>query len=569
MANIRTIAPVSRKSQPEGYRDGRARHIESWVQLSTEARNKALGENIFKEAEDLYCLKNGGASVPSFRPAVTIPELQKICFEDANKLSDLSPQPYIYSKGERVKDRESALQAEWQRARVNYHLMYAALQARYIGVGFLQLCYSPDLNHGEGGLWVKARDPRTVGVDPSADYEWDPSFLYFEDWMNLEEVRKRWPDTSRSIRPSTSPPPTGMDSGFGIQMPPGPMTSIPGTFGIQNSKSTASGNSVLVRHVFCKDYTREIVEAKDIPDGALTDPEFQWKYPSGRWLVECDGYILSDGDNPFPMRTDIHVPCFPLFPVWALPPLYGPWGVPATHLSLNLQNLSEKMYTQLYENAIRLNNGVWFVDTSTGIDIEAFGGMPGEVQQLNPNSRVPEVRTGAAMPAQAFQFPKDLLDMQRKLHGMTEARQGNPGAGNISTSLFDASVLQSSGLLQLSGRLQYFTLSNLASAMYHTMCRYIPSRIIPYRGSEGMTTAEWKGILRPDQHHELLLDEDSVKPLSDAVVKKMAPELMKTGVLSTKRGLELLSFPDADQIAEEQKQQLELQALARTKGAKK
>lgn len=568
MANIYTIN-TTKKSRGTEYRDPRSRHLEEWKRVSNEARDKALGENIFREAEDLYSLKNGGALAPSFRPAVTIPELQKIVLEDADKLSDLTPQPYIFSSGERVKDREKALQAEWQRARVNYHLMFAALQARYIGVGFLQLCYSPNLYNGQGALWVKARDPRTVGMDPGADYEWNPSFIYFEDWMNIEEVRKLWPDTSRNVKPANSPPATGMDSGFGIQMPDGPMKVGPGMASLQSAKSTVNGNMVLVTHCFCKDYTREIVERKDLPDGALTDPEFQWKYPEGRWLVECDGYILSDGGDPFPMRTDIDVPTFPLFPIWALPPLYGPWGVPVTHLSLGLQNLAEKMHTQLYENALRVNNATWFVDENTGIDPEAFGGLPGEVQMIHPNSRVPEAKTGAVLPQQAYTFPDSLLQKQRDLHGVTPARQGNPGAGNISTDLFDASVLQSSGLLRMSGRMQYASLQNLATAMYHTMARYIPKRKIPFKGDEGMDTAEWQGILRPDTHHDLYLDEDSVQPLSDAVIKKMVPELMKTGILNTRRGLEALNFPGAEDIAKEQRETQELAALAKIKGAKK
>lgn len=568
MSNIRTL-PSPKRTQTESYRDPRASHLAEWVRVSTDARNKALGEDAFRQAEDLYSLKGNRTNTPSFRPAVTIPELQKICLEDANHLSNLSPQPYIFHAGDRQRDRESALQAEWQRANVNYHLLYASLFARYCGVGFLQLCYSPDLNHGDGGLWVKARDPRTVHLDPGTDYSWDPSFVGWEDWMNLEEVRKQWPDTSRGIHPSSSPPPTGMDSGFGIQMPPGPMTSIPGIINSSNSKSTINDTRVLVRFWFCKDYTRELVEKKDLPDGALTDPEFQWKYPNGRWLVECDGIILQDGDNPYPQRSDIIAPGFPLYPIWALPPLYGPWGVPSINLSQNLQTIAEKMYTQLYENAVRLNNGVWFIDTNTGIDIEAFGGMPGEVQQVNPNSRIPEVKYGGNMPSQAFQFPDAMLKLQRGLHGMTDARQGNPGAGNISTDLFDASVLQASGLLQLSGRLQYFSLSLLSTAMYRTMAKFISRRSIPYRAADGMTTAEWKGTLRPDTHHEIYLDAASVQPLSDAIVRKMAPELMKTGVLSTKRGLELLNFPGADQIADEQKEQLELQALAKVKGAKR
>jgi hypothetical protein len=569
MANVYTIKGAARKSQPDTYRDPRAKHIEEWVRVSTDARNKALGEDAFRTAETLYSLKGNRADTPSFRPSVVIPELQKISLEDANHLSDLSPQPYIFSDGDRVKDRETALQAEWQRARVNYHLLYASLYARYCGVGFIQLCYSADLYNGQGGMWAKARDPRTVHIDPGTDYSWDPSFLIFEDWMNLEEVRKRWPDTSYGVTPTSAPPPTGMDSGYGIQMPQGPMTSIPGMVNATNSKSSINDTRVLVRFCFCRDYTREVVEKKNIPDGALTDPEFQWKYPDGRWLVECAGIILQDGGNPWPQRSDILAPGFPLYPIWALPPLYGPWGVPSINLSLNLQSVAERMYTQLYENAVRLNNGTWFIDSNTGIDVEAFGAMPGEVQQINPNSRIPEVKYGGNMPSQAFQFPEAILKLQRMMHGQTDARQGNPGAGNISTDLFDASVLQASGLLQVSGRLQYFSLSLLATAMYRTMAKYIPRRQIPFRSPSGMVSAEWKGILRPDSHHDLYLDEDSVQPLSDAVIRKMAPELMKTGVLNTQRGLEILKFPGADEIAKEQKEQLELQALARVKGAKK
>jgi hypothetical protein len=49
----------------------------------------------------------------------------------------------------------------------------------------------------------------------------------------------------------------------------------------------------------------------------------------------------------------------------------------------------------------------------------------------------------------------------------------------------------------------------------------------------------------------------------------MTPDLMKTGIVSTERGLSTLGYPGAEEIAKEQKEQLELAALARVKGAKK
>jgi hypothetical protein len=521
----------------------------------------------------LYSLKGPSGEVPSFRPAVSVPELQKIILEDSNRISDISPMAYVFNKGDREEKREQALQAAWQQARVNYHTLYATTTSRYCGTGFLQLCYSPDLRNGKGGLWVKSRDPRTVGFDPTTDYEFDPSYLYFDDWMHVEEVRKRWPMTSQGIkaggRGSVPSSLTHTSSGYGFQMPQGPMTSMPGMPGSQSPTGrTSSDTRVRVTHWFCKDYTREIVDTKNLPDGALTDPEFKWKYPNGRLLVECEGQILFDGSNPYPKRTDIPSPFFPIFPVWALPPLYGPWGVPVTRFSASLQSLAEKLYTQLYENSVRLNNGVWFVDQSTGIDIEAFGGMPGEVQSINPNSRIPECRTAPALPSNAYQFPNDLLKMQQRLQGQTEAKQGNPGQGNVSTSLFESSILQGSGMLQLAGRLQSFTITQLATCMFYTMGRYMNRFSMPFRGDKSTDIVEWQGILDPADY-DVMLDEDSIQPLSEIALRRMVPDLMKTGVLNTERGLQILGVPHAEKIAQEQKENLELQALARVKNGKK
>jgi len=543
------------------------------VRQSDEARNKALGENAFSEAEALYSLKGPTGEVPSFRPAVSVPELQKIILEDSNRISDVSPQVFIFKKGDREEEREKALQAQWQQARVNYHTLFATTTSRYCGTGFLQLCYSPDLRNGKGGLWVKSRDPRTVGFDPTTDYEFDPSYLYFEDWMHIEEIRKRWPLTSKNLKisgaGSTSATLSQTGSGYGFQMPSGPMTSMPGMPGAATAIGrTSSDTRLLVRHVFCKDYTREIVDKNNLPDGALTDPEFLWKYRNGRYIVECEGYILSDGSNPYPKRSDIPSPFFPIFPVWALPPLYGPWGIPVTRFSSTLQSLAEKLYTQLYENSVRLNNGVWFIDQSTGIDVESFGGMPGEVQSINPNSKVPECRTSPALPSNAYQFPSDLLKMQQRLQGQTEAKQGNPGQGNVSTSLFESSILQSSGMLQLAGRLQSFTISQLSTCMFYTMGRYMNRFSMPFRGDKSTDIVKWEGILDPHDY-DLMLDEDSIQPLSEIALRRMVPDLMKTGVLNTERGLQMLGIPNAEKIALEQKEQQQLAALARVKNGKK
>lgn len=563
----------NKKSDPDEYRDPRCKHLERWREQSDSSRKQALGENLFSSAEALYSLKGPTGEVPSFRPSVSVPELQKIILEDSNRISDISPQVYVFNNGDRAEEREKALQAVWQQARVNYHTLFATTTSRYCGTGFLQLCYSPNLRNGKGGLWVKSRDPRTVGFDPTTDYEFDPSYLYFDDWMHIEEIRQRWYYTSEKIKVVGAGSSTASllqtGSGYGFQMPNGPMTSMPGMPGISSQLGrTNSDNRLRVTHWFCKDYTREIVDKKNLPDGALTDPEFKWKFPNGRYLVECEGFILADGPNPYPHRRDIPSPFFPLVPIWAIPPLYGPWGIPVTRFSESLQQLGEKLYTQLYENSVRLNNGTWFIDSSTGIDIEAFGGMPGEVQSINPNSKVPECKTAPALPSQAYQLPADLFKIQQRLQGQTDAKQGNPGQGNVSTSLFESSILQSSGMLQLAGRLQSFSISQLANGMFDTMGRYLGRFSLPFRGDKSTDVVEWEGILDPHDY-DLMLDEDSIQPLSEIALRRMVPDLMKTGVLNTERGLQMLGIPHAEKIAEEQKEQLQLQALARVMKGKK
>lgn len=569
--NVFTIRGARKKSAGEDYRDARCKHIEAWREQSNDARRQALGENAFDDAQALYLMRGSSGTVPSFRPQIQVPELQKILLEDSNRISDISPQIYIFNDGEAAEERERAIQAAWTHAHVNYHLLYSTLISRYCGMGFLQLCFDPNMRNGRGQVWTKSRLPNTVGFDPTTDYEFDPSYIFWEDWLHPEEIRKRWYHASKDIKnpQSTAASSTVFQNstGYGFQMPPGPMAAMPGMPSSGEIGRTTNDTRWRVTHCICKDYTREVVDKKNLPDGNLTDPEFKWRYPNGRYLVECQGHILADGPNPFPQRTDIPAPFMGLVPVWALPPLYGPWGVPVTRFSQSLQSMGEKLYTQLFENAVRLNNGTWFIDKGTGIDIEQFGGIPGEVQEINPNSRVPEMRTVTPLPGQAYQLPGDVFKIQQRLLGQTEAKQGNPGQGNVSTSLFESSILQSSGLLQLSGRLQSFSVYMIGSGMFYTMGRYVDRYRMPFRGDKGMETALWEGILDP-HNYDLLLDEDSIQPLSEVALRRMVPDLMKTGILNTERGLQILGIPHAEKIAEEHRQTLELQALARLKGRK-
>ena len=53
------------------------------------------------------------------------------------------------------------------------------------------------------------------------------------------------------------------------------------------------------------------------------------------------------------------------------------------------QNLIQEKGVAL-DVALRMNNALWVIDENTGIDIDGFGGLPGEVVTIKPGSRPPQ-----------------------------------------------------------------------------------------------------------------------------------------------------------------------------------
>jgi hypothetical protein len=560
MANLALI--TSRKTAD--YRSPISKHLDEWERISIDHRDRSLGRDWYNDVEAFYRLTSETDPLPSFRPAMRIPQLQVLMMHEANDLSETSPRPYITdnSEGKRDESREKALQCQWRQSQINYHAMYTTLMSLFTGMCPMQIGFSPDARQGRGALWAKMRDPRTFNCDPWTDYTLNWSYLILEDRMHLEEVKSIWGAAASQVRPRVqgrSVTPFIGDSGYGVQMPAGPMSMVPG---LPSNKAIPDDNRVRVRRCFCLDYTRQKIESDELPEGAIIPADFEWKYPNGRMIVECEGYVLQDGDNPFPLKM------FPIVPFWSTLPLFGIWTVPAIRYSMQLQGNAERLYTQLFENAVRVNNGVWFIDERTGIDTEAFGGIPGEVQVINANSPVPQCVAPQGLSQQAYQFPQILLDKQKELQGFTDARAGKPGAGNISPELFDESVVRSQGVTQLRGRLNALSFQRITDLMFYTMARYMKPQTMFDKSEKGYDPIKWEPVTRPDQY-DVELDPASLRPFSQTMLRKLAGELRKAGLLGVRRTLQAIDWPDAESAAEEVEQEQALAALAKTRGAKK
>jgi hypothetical protein len=134
--------------------------------------------------------------------------------------------------------------------------------------------------------------------------------------------------------------------------------------------------------------------------------------------------------------------------------------------------------------------------------------------------------------------------------------------------LFDSAVLQSSGLLQLAGRFLSETVESIGTFYFDCMCKFQAKSNLAYKGPEGITLASWDGMVDPSTY-DLALDDASVRPLSEAIVRKITPSLMEKGIVGPERGLRTLGYPDPEGIAQEQQTQQALQALAKVRSGKK
>lgn len=557
------------KSAADWMSDDRAvcRQIDELERISLYERDKFLGRDYFRDVNDFFNLQDQAANVPSFRPHVRIPQLQTLVLNEATDITDSSPKVYITSEGERDKDREKYFQANWRQGCYNNRILEGMIWSMLSNLGFLQIGFDPLARRGKGNTWVQSRDPETVRPDPYAKSDADWSWVSFFDWMYIDDVKRRWPEKGRYVRPHaqlSEAEPFGNVDGA-LEFPEASPLSQQGT----QDRKIFRDNRVRVRHTYLFDTTREKVQeyagsSREIAE--LVHPRFQYKYPDGRWITDCENVVLADGNNWCPQLPDDYLGTFPLVRLKAMPTINNFWGPPPVKLTRSLQQLSEKLYSQTFENVVRINNGVIVIKNNTGLDPSGIGWLPGEVLMINQGSDPPQVIAPVALPQHMLTLPAALLSLQKELQGYSQARQGNPGAGNISPDLFDAAVWQSQPLTRLRGRLLAESIQRLASIVFYVEGRYKSISDKRFMGvdKDKADYATWNPIESMDAY-DAYLDEGSLRVLSGAALKSVVATLAKANLLPTEYVLQTFDVPNASELAEEKMKELELGALARIK----
>ena len=457
-------------------KDLRSRQLDELCRISEDARREVYGPNHDDDTLNFYNLRDRTRKTPTFRPAIRAPQLQVLLLSDATDLTDASIRVHINHKTSgRDEQREKAFQEHWKQEKFNFYLLQSQIYAQFGGSSFLQVGYDPLARQGEGNVWLRARKQQGIYVDPISPWPEDWTWCIIEDQMYLDEIRMRFPDHADSVNPKTAKsealagPPAG-----GIEMPPGPMSVT--VRGLPGGQQYNADGLLKVRTLFAKDSTlRDLTDSEktEFAKRSMPIPKKLPKYPNGRMIVDAEGTILVDGDSWVPLQL-----MWPIVPVWALPPYDTVWAPAPSKITKSLQDASERLMTQTFENAYRTNNAVVVINAASGITADSIGGLPGELIVVDPNApqNSIEFKYPPQMPAQMVQLPMQYLQLQKELQGFSQSRQGNPGAGNVSADLFESSVSQSQSITRLKSRLFAYSVQRVAELSFATMCTFMTNK---------------------------------------------------------------------------------------------
>lgn len=576
------VIRTERKSSPNANDDPRLRCMDELQRLSRDSRADFLGDEFAEAAKKFYAVEGIVGKVPSFRPQVNIPQLQVLSIQEATELTDLSPKVYIYNRDDGSVDQERSrcFQEEWKYLWVNHHLLYANLWAMLAGIGWLQVGYDPFMDKGLGSIWVRHVQPDAIDVDMGGTCMDDITYLIKEDRLYPDKVAYYWPETGAGISTEAINPGIGARQSPAsagtlppkLKFPEGPMRQFDGPV---ESEGVESDGRLRVRYLWIDDRTVEVVREAAGGDSADLVAKAQQtdnrgfttrrlRYPNKRIIIGASGRtsrIVADGDNPTAGGR------YPFFPIYGLPPISGFYPPPPTRYSRDLQALCERTLTQIFENVVRLNNGIWFIDSNSKIDLNSFQGLPAEVVEYDGMAgKPPQFETPNAIQESVMKLIEWMMNKQKELQGFNPSREGTPGAGNLSAELYEASIFQSKVLTRCRARLLAHSVSQIASLIFDMMATYYKQSKI-YPTTEGQFSINtWKtGDGFAARKMSLHIDPISLMPISQAAMRQMAPMLKETGSIDTQTLLEALGVPDAAGIAARTSRELALQALQKAR----
>ena len=546
-----------------------AKQLDELVRMSSQEREQKQGGNHVADMKNFYNLTYyPTASTPSFRPRVILPEAQFLAMCEATDLTNDTPKTYISINGRADEQREKAFAAAWRLGMFNNRIFDAVFWSQLSNPSWIQLGYNPDARNGKGMVWLDALDPSTLFPDPHARNDRTWAYVVQERYFYVDEIRRMFPEKGKYVKIGggyddyEDNETEGSRFDLSMELPPGPLR-MDAPEGFEHQRN---GPRVRVRFAWVKDYARDRVEEiAGVRAGEgfelVVQPKFKWRFPNGRFIIECNGIILADGPNFIPRLPEDDFGTFPFIGIWSMPHLDSIYGPPPVRYVKSPQEIAERMYTQLIENMIRTNNVQCWIPRDSNIDIDAYGGLPGEVQVYD-GDKPPTMSSPPQIPQHMTQIPELLLQKVARYSGSTAERQGQAGGGNVSPELFDAAVFQGQTFVRMKARLLAESYQRLARMVFYTMARFKRDEdtLMPQRGKQ--KSCSWLPVPEGSEC-DLELDAVSLQAVSSTMLKNLTMALSKTGTLPLKFVFDTLGLPNSEELASDAQRQMELSALSK------
>ncbi len=506
-------------------------------------------------------------NLPSFKAPIVVNELQTLLLQEVSDLTDNRLQVYVQkskASAKRDEETEKAIQAYWLRNFVNMEVMKASLDAMILPSGFLSCTWNPLSMNGQGDVSVKARDPRTVLPDPDAEDDDDWRYCELADVLDLVLIRQLWPDQGWRVKPEAKfSAKLGTDSAAPKSRSGryrGPLYA-PGSSILSMGYSKARAQ-VITLFIYDDELEEQFEEAVNPTTGEKNlKSTTRQKYPNGRCVIGCNGVILFDGPNPYVGR-------FPVVRVNLVPTTHSFWpqSSPLSNV-MEIYRAANRLETQVVENAIRLNNGILVADANSGVNPENWANIPGQGVLKRPGSQV-NIQYPPPMPADMVQHPERLRASAKTVLGFPVSRTGAGQRGNISAELNETEISQGQSLSRLRGKLLYHSCQKLVEMIFARMGQfYTTPRHMPYLTGNEWATVPWNPIPDP-QGYSVHVDPASFQVKSQTMLQRLYLTLAKMGKIPDKELLKMLDVPNAEQLSEDLKQQMMLQAMANIKNKK-
>jgi hypothetical protein len=567
---------ASRLEQPTFTREEErdAAFIDDLIQISEDHRTETLGPNYFDWVKEFFL----------FRPAfwqpqleyqikLRMPDLQTLVMQEASDLTDVSPKWFVQRDGKRKREREKAFEANWETNNFQLEWFKAELNALLCHTGFIEVLTDATAPRS---VRIRSRNPQSIFPDPFATEFQDWEYVVIRVPMAPDEIVRNFPGCADRLPGLLAEHQRDMflESRLGgvigsgpmaIELPPGAMQSV------AIGRPPGATDYLSVDYIYIKDDSRENVvkqiEGSKNAGGVLPPPDTLMRYPTGRLIVRTGKLKLWDGPNQYRK--------FPIYPVYALPPIYGCWGTPPIQYLIQMQHLAESMMSQVAENQIRTNYQYRVYQDGAILNPDNLDKLGGSIRVKTASDvgQALKFLGPSQMGADQYKFANDIFAHMARLFGYTPERQGTAGAGNISSGLMSDQVTNAQAITRMRARLLADSVQHVGRAVFDTMVDWLDDSIFPHSANGDFRLAPWQGIpLSELQGWQVQLDADSMRPMSAAQAKQLAPVLLNLQAITKRRALNMLNVPGADDEAdklEEQEQMAQLAAMAQgAKGGK-